>query len=98
MTKPPQPSWEEWQKTIVYLPVPSRATVRCEMELAPFLERYKDHWCFPTKAQQRSQAEADLAMSKARMIDGPLMPGLWHEWEVEFIDPFIQWRMEMVPY
>lgn len=98
ITKPPQPSWEEWQKTIVYLPLPTRAAVQHKEELAPFLERYRNHWCFPTKEEQVAQAEAVLAASKKKPTGGVLMPGLWQHWEVAFLDPFIQWRMEMVPY
>jgi hypothetical protein len=98
VVKPPQPSWEEWQKTIVYLPHPTREAVQHKEELAPFLERYRNHWCFPTKAQQKAQAEADLAASKKKPTGGMLMAGVWQHWEVAFLDPFIQWRMEMVPY
>jgi hypothetical protein len=98
VVKPPQPSWEEWQKTIVYLPLPTREAVQYKEELEPFLERYRNHWCFPTEAEQKRQAEADLAASKKKPTGGMLMPGVWQHWEVAFLDPFIQWRMEMVPY
>jgi hypothetical protein len=98
IVKPPQPSWEEWQKTIEYLPLPTREAVQHNLELAPFLERYRNHWCFPTKAQQVAQAEHDLATSKKRSPDGPLMAGVWQHWEVAFLDPYIQWRMTMEPY
>jgi hypothetical protein len=98
VVKPPQPSWEEWQKTIVFKAEPTREEVWRKMELAPFLERYRNHWLYPTKEQKVAQAEADLAASKKKPTGGMLMPGLWQHWEVAFLDPFIQWRMEMVPY
>jgi hypothetical protein len=98
VVKPPQPTWEEWQKTIQYLSLPTRAAVQHKLELAPFLERYRNHWCFPTEAEQKGQAEADLKASKKKPTGGVLMPGVWQHWEVAFLDPFISWRMEMVPY
>jgi hypothetical protein len=98
VVKPPQPSWEEWQKTIQYLPHPTREAVQYKEELKPFLERYRNHWCFPTKEEQVAQAEAVLAASKKKPTGGMLMPGVWQHWEVAFLDPFIEWRMEMVPY
>jgi hypothetical protein len=99
VVKPPQPSWDEWQKHIVFRAEPTRADTKHKMELAPLLARTKGHWMYHTKADRLRQAEYELAAEKARHnTDGPRMPGLWQHWEVEFLDPYIQWRMEMVPY
>jgi len=98
--RPPQPSWEEWQKGIVFVAEPTRASTQYEMELAPFMKRYEKTWHGPIPEHQaRIYAGEDLKASKAqRANNGPLMPGLWHMWEVEFLDPYIQRRQSMVPY
>lgn len=98
--KPPQPSWEEWQKGIAYLPEPSRAQVIKEMELAPFLKRCENSWIMPPLPEEakRLYAEQELAASKAPRAAGHFMPGTWQHWEVAVLEPFISHRMAMVPY
>lgn len=107
VVKLPQPSWEDWQKTIVFQSHPSRAAFEHEMELKPFLERYKpslnrwaDAWDL-TPAQKRERAEEDLAISKGRRaprVGGRVMEGVWQHWEVAVLEVFIDYRMKMVPY
>lgn len=96
--KPQQPSWEEWQKGIVYMPEPSRAQVAHEMELAPFLAKELPDEMGWSSMSARESAEWNLAQSKAPRAAGHMMAGTWQHWEVAVLDPFIQRRMEMVPY
>ena len=97
--KPPQPSWEEWQKGIVFEPEPSRAQVIHEMELTPFKKRCESPWVLPLpELAVRLYAEKELARSKAPREGGHFMAGTWQHWEVAVLEPFISHRMEMVPY
>jgi hypothetical protein len=102
VVKPSQPSWDEWQKHIVFRAEPTREAVKHEMELVPFMKRYEKTWHGPIPEHQaRIYAEEDLKASKARhatAASGPRMPGLWQMWEVEFLDPYIQYRQSIVPY
>lgn len=97
VVKKPQPSWDEWQKTIVYQTEPSRATVAHEMELAPVLEELDVCW-FRDEEDMMRRAEHCLAKSKVRPTGGYLMPGTWQHWEVAVLDRFISSRMAGVPY
>jgi hypothetical protein len=98
VVKPPQPSWDEWQKHIVFRAEPTRADTKHKMELAPFLEEAKKYMMTCGETHQSWAEQALVHSKKKKTTGGPRMPGLWQHWEVEFLDPYIQWRMDMVPY
>ena len=100
VVKPAQPSWDEWQKTIVFLPEPTRAQVQHEMELAPFLEEASHYMGWDGKPLGREWAEQRLAAKKAPQTAhcGCVMEGTWQHWELPVLENFIYYRMSMVPY
>jgi hypothetical protein len=98
VVKPPQPSWDEWQKYIVFRAEPTRAETKYKMELAPFLEEAKKYMMMYGETHQSWAERALVHSKKKKTTGGPRMAGLWQMWEVEFLDRFIQYRMDMVPY
>lgn len=108
VVKPPAIPWEQWQMRIVYPPKPTWESVVADMELAPFVENVRKVFAaaapwshekavYSSEEMIQLYAKRDMEASKAPPA-GPVRPGVWQRWEVEFVEEYTQYRASMTPY